>query len=250
MGKLRLQYVDDVHTEFQDDDGLEFAKCLTRASDDVDVLILGGDIGSATGTELGDFLRTLCDHYPDVLMVAGNHEFYGTTIDDGKDALNELASKITNLTFLDNSTTTIKGQRFVGSTMWFPQTAWTEIQAKRWSDFQYIKGLRKVYGKLAEKDQKFLDATVTPDDIVITHYVPLNQCNDPRFADDGSNCFFIVDQTKLITKQHPKVWLYGHTHLAKKTVLPNGTILIVNAYGYEEIDLLVQGFDYECTLYV
>ena len=64
---MKIQLMSDLHFEFG------WKMKLTPHKDTI--LVLAGDIDSRH-KNLGDFIKYACDNYKEVIMVAGNHEFY------------------------------------------------------------------------------------------------------------------------------------------------------------------------------
>ena len=240
---MKIQILSDIHTEFQVDRGAGFLARLAPGALGVDVCVLAGDITqlSVDGT---DFIKKVCDLYPRVILVAGNHEYYGGSIQSGYDILTNLV--VSNLDFLDDSCATVCGHKFVGTSMWYKPSYDVKRRSRDWSDFLLIKDIGRCLEQLNYNAQEFLDKEVTSDSIVVTHFVPLHSVNHPQYIDSIDNCFFVTDQYKLISDRAPKLWIHGHTHYANRTVLPNGTVVRCNAYGYEDENDLVDGFSFEC----
>lgn len=132
---MKLYVTSDIH--------LEFGDCDILNNDQVDVLILGGDIMIAQDLHdhvddsvslpgmadtLGqrqqraqnfrDFLRRCSDRFPHVIYIAGNHEFYNGKWPIGLDYLREECGKFPNIYFMENDTKTIDDITFVGATLW------------------------------------------------------------------------------------------------------------------------------------
>lgn len=115
---------------------LEFGDINIKNEDNVDVLILSGDIlverdldmydrrqeelgfATARSSRFHDFFNRVCFQFPHVVYVAGNHEHYHG---DFKYTLNELKRKLghhKNLHILDREVFDLDDVRFVGSTLW------------------------------------------------------------------------------------------------------------------------------------
>ena len=136
---MKLYVTSDIH--------LEFGDCVIKNEDNVDVLILGGDImlaqdlhdhpeptnaqdqqTVASGAGLGrrqqsaqtfrDFLKRCSFQFPHVIYVAGNHEFYHGKWPLGIEYLREECAKFPNIYFMENDCKTIDNFTFVGCTLW------------------------------------------------------------------------------------------------------------------------------------
>ena len=134
---MKISVVSDLH--------LEFADINIKNENDVDVLILSGDIMVAqdlhdhpemnygtysndnlanlgrrqqTALRFRDFLKRCSFQFPHVVYVAGNHEFYHGKWMQTIDVLAQECAKHPNVYFLERSTKIIDGMAFVGGTLW------------------------------------------------------------------------------------------------------------------------------------
>jgi Icc-related predicted phosphoesterase len=223
---MKLFLTSDIHTEFHADLGQSFINTLH--ADDVDICVIAGDLG--TFKEVIDALHMLCQKFHHVIYVMGNHEAYGCTIDHVRKCISSL--KIDNLHFLDNSATTINGQRFIGGTMWFGEDVSAPFYQKYLSDFARIINFHDVIYKENTASLEYLTANVKPSDIVVTHHLPSVRSIDKKFASSPVNIFYICyDASKIIANNKPKLWLHGHTHSSNDYVLDE-TRVVSNPFGY------------------
>lgn len=134
---MKIYVTSDIH--------LEFGDCLIKNEDNVDVLILGGDImlaqdlhdhpetsdnmySNANLADLGrrqqtaqrfrDFLKRMSFQFPHVIYIAGNHEFYHGKWPIGVQYLRDECAKYPNVYFMENDCRKIGDITFVGSTLW------------------------------------------------------------------------------------------------------------------------------------
>lgn len=137
---MKIQVLSDLHTE-------SGAYGMTKT--DADVVVLAGDIaegddaiiwaGQATGKP--------------VVMVLGNHEFYGQKGMDFVDKLREKTEQYPNLHLLHNDEVVIDGVRFLGATLWADfellgerrlATAWAQEIMTDYSAIRTTPGYRKL----------------------------------------------------------------------------------------------------------
>ena len=81
-----------------------------------DVIVLAGDLDPYTP----GLVERLRDHWGDapyIIYVLGNHEFYGTEIDETRARLAEECAGA-GIHLLDRGTVRIDGIRFIGATLW------------------------------------------------------------------------------------------------------------------------------------
>lgn len=221
----RFLVVSDVHTEFHRDGGFDFIESLAK---DVDAVLLAGDIATKSGLDF--VISRFCEVYPRVVMVAGNHSYYGRHPKADIDGLlSRLEKELPNFDWLNNETAMVGDQRIVGTTLWFRH----ESNAPSWAmnDFDQILDFSSWVYEENRKACEFLENTVRADDIVLTHYLPSSQCVHPKYVGSPLNAFFVCDMERLIKRAQPRAWVFGHTHCSFDFRL-GATRMICNPYGY------------------
>jgi len=224
---MRIQVISDVHAEFHRDKGESFIGSLVP--DAVDVLVVAGDL--TTDGTLIEVLTRLCDRYAEVVYVPGNHEYYSSTRGRVHGKLEKAERRLSNLHWLRNTTTEIGGQRFVGTTLWFADHPLNVAYEGKLNDFSQIQGFRRWVYEENEKAVRFLKAEIRPTDVVVTHHVPTNAANHPRWRGSDLNRFFVCELGNVIAYAGPKVWCFGHTHESVDMTLGE-TRLVCNPFGY------------------
>lgn len=174
---MRIKVVSDLHLEFSD--------ININNNENVDVLILSGDIMIAQdlhdhpeytntsdqiaiskGTGLGkrqqsaqryrDFLKRCSFQFPHVIYIAGNHEFYHGKFHKGLDYLREECAKFSNVYFLECDTKIIDDVVFVGGTLWTDMNRGDPLTqhavSDMMTDFRVIRNDRKEYSRLRPRD--------------------------------------------------------------------------------------------------
>ncbi len=235
---MKLLILSDLHLGFQ---GME------QPQVDADVVVLAGDIArpqEAVAWALG-FERP-------VLYVPGNHEFYGSSIEETRQALQRLCAG-TQVQLLDDRAVVIQGVRFLGSTLWTDFKLFGEgerrteaiAQAQRFlRDFSRIRTVAAPAGAvLTPQDtadlfarhsawlaQQLAQAHDGPT-VVITHHAPSLGSIHPRFADSMLNACFVSPAEHLLDARRVALWIHGHTHDSFDYRL-NGTRVVCNPRGY------------------
>jgi Icc-related predicted phosphoesterase len=229
---MRILPISDVHVEFHEDDGTAFLSTLPTRG--VDVLVIAGDLGDSE--KFVSVLERLSAMFPTVVYVHGNHECYGSSMHKTKDDARKAAKRLSNVRFLDNDVAKVHGRRFLGTTMWFRPHAHNPIQGVRMNDWAEIQRFAQVVPQENAKALRFLNAEVSPGDIVVTHHAPVFRSVDPRWARDKlSRLFYVCDQNDLIFERGPAVWFHGHVH--KSWDYPVwGTRVVCNPVGYLDSD--------------
>lgn len=223
---MNIQIISDVHAEYQVDSGREFVDVLEPEG--IDVLAVAGDLCGFR--KLQKTLEWLSDAYAEVVYTFGNHECYGATIQRVRGEAQAAAQRISNLHFLDNSTCTIDGQRFVGTALWFPYHPENVMYESGMDDFRKIRDLRATVYNESDLATEFLRETVRVGDVVMTHHLPSYACVSERFKTSSLNRFFVNDMDDLIFDQKPKLWIHGHTH-DSKDFMHGDTRIVCNPFG-------------------
>ena len=210
----RVQLLSDIHFEFHQDGGRSFVSSLDPKG--VDILVLAGDTGLSSGGSLQRGLSLLTLKYGDIpiVMVAGNHEFYGTTRQDFWVQIKRLKKDFPTIHVLENDVVTIKGQRFVGCTLWFPDSPSNKMHDHFLPDFRAIKGFRNWNYDVCHESVEYLTKTVQKGDFVITHHIPDSQGIHPKYLRGHSvhyNRYFLCQMPQSVLNR-ADWWAFGHTH--------------------------------------
>ena len=229
---MKIKLISDIHCEFHRDKGKRFASEFP--SKDVDVLVVAGDL--STVDNLYTVLTTLCERVPHLVYVTGNHEYYNTTREVVNRSLQKVVKKYKNFHWLNNSSVEIDGQRFLGGTMWFPDSREAWANENRLTDFRVIRGFTRWVYKENEKTQGYLEENVQAGDVVVTHHLPSHSSIADEFQGSDLNCYFVSDMSELILEKQPAAWLHGHTHASCDYTIGD-TAVVCNPYGYKGHDL-------------
>ena len=234
---MKIQSVSDLHLGAAD---FELPRC------DADLVILAGDIGRPHravqwATTLGK----------PVLYVAGNHEFYGSSIDSTIAELRRL-SLGTNVRFLEKDQAVVQGVRFLGTTLWTDFGIFEDEETRGASQNAATALLRdfsqiwthdtrnqlftpNYSARLFAENSSWLEARLRePFDgptVVITHHAPSPRSIHPTFAGSLLNGCFVSDAEHLMDGERVTLWIHGHTHNSFDYHC-NGTRVVCNPRGY------------------
>ena len=205
-----------------------------------DLVVLAGDIH--TQSRHANFLSTINSNVP-IIMVAGNHEYYGSDIEFTDAYLHHLETVLPNFHYLQNESLHIKGVDFFGGTMFTDMKLYNDVDSakmyasqgiadftwiskdnKRWSTDNHIDA-HKVF---SERLQSFLKEEHSKR-VVISHFVPSMVCADPQFDGSLLNPYFISEMDKYMGWDG--LWLFGHTHSSMDKMVGD-TRLVCNPRGY------------------
>ncbi len=205
-----------------------------------DIVILAGDIH--TRGRHGELLDQIPKNVQ-ILMVAGNHEFYHSEFKYVTQCLKSLEDEYENLKFLNNETFVYNDIYFYGGTMFsdfllykLPMQKTCELVAEKGiNDFRIIYGYwdikqhkeqHKVFSKGLKKFQKLAGNNKQ---VVISHFCPSPGSIDSRYGNDPLNAYFTSDMEKYMGFNG--YWFHGHTH-SSFYYSRGDTKVICNPKGY------------------
>ena len=219
---------------------------LELPATDADVVVLAGDIARPREAVAwaGQFDKP-------VLYVAGNHEFYGGSIDGTLAELRRLCDG-TRVRVLDGDEVALDGVRFLGATLWTDFEVFTDpalrLAAKEESQ-RLLRDFSRVRERESAPDLFTPDASVAlfrrhatwladrlasrhdGPTVVITHHAPSRRSIHERFADSLLNASFVSDLEHLMGADRADLWIHGHTHDSFDYRV-GGTRVVCNPRGY------------------
>lgn len=220
-----------------------------------DIVVLAGDIHTQ-GRH--DWLLDQIPSNVKVLMVAGNHEYYGATFEGVNDHLYNLQAEYPNFWYLQNEAVHIDGVDFFGGTMFTDLNLYGDVDRAAMfahrgiADFSWIDRLnpapadfdnsyvhnperRWTTADHITEHANFCKGLETwikeagPKRVVISHFVPHPDASDARFAGSPLNPYFISHMRRYFDDVN--VWLFGHTHSSCDMEI-GGCRLVCNPHGY------------------
>ncbi|TCA66481.1 metallophosphoesterase [Rhizobium leguminosarum] len=209
---------------------------------EADICICAGDISDIVDMSMQFVLQNISPGMP-VVMVLGNHEYYGITIDAALKTAKRMAEG-TNVTVLENETVVCGDVRIIGATLWtdfeikhglktelpLPERRAYAINFCRhyMADFQAIFRsdwpAHGMPGLLTAKeliDRHLKSRTFIASElgdyfngrtVVISHHAPLVRSLHPGFKGHPSNAAFASDLSALMAEGNPDLWVHGHVH--------------------------------------
>lgn len=232
---MKLALCSDLHINFRD-----LPKLFFDNSSNADVLVIAGDtIESKHIKNIEPVFTKLSKLYPKVIMISGNHEFYGSEVDLSKEHMRDLSSKFDNVTYLDNEFINLNEEYIlIGSTLWTDfnkNNPITQLWASsHMNDYRLIKIDDPSYVKRFPKDnallkpfnvynyhlesKEFIEGVVKSNKdkkvIVITHHAPSFQSVSDYFKKDidGNGCYASEMSDFIFEHENIKLWQHGHMH--------------------------------------
>jgi predicted phosphodiesterase len=233
---MKIRLLSDLHTEFR----LPYKTHEMSKYRGEDVLVLAGDIASGSTNTINVIKHFLDCGFPNIVYVAGNHEYYGGDFVDFNQKMAEKCSMIEGVHFLNPGSVTINGVLFTGGTLWtnFADNRFSQSAAKRGiNDFRVIKSFDtnkcvQTYYKHIDYIKHNYEQRGDKKVVVVTHFLPARECIAPRFrGPDLINDYFANDLGGYIATMSDTTWLFGHTHDATDIVLGD-TRVVANPHGY------------------
>ncbi len=227
---------------------------ITCPQDSETTLVLAGDIDMAKSTErYGAFLERHSKRFKYIVIVCGNHEYWGTSILQGIQKMKDMIKDrgLTNVFHLENETVVLDGVAFIGATLWtYMRNPLTIIQAQNgMSDYRririgptnepwkrkftvadgvarHIQSRNYIFEEI--KAQKAQGRKV----FVVTHHAPSARSLSPKFPGDPLNPAYYSDLDMEIMDAAPDYWAHGHVHWAHEYKIGDCTV-VCNPRGYE-----------------
>jgi predicted phosphodiesterase len=234
---MRIAVLSDLHLSVQE---------MPLPRPDCDLIVLAGDIARPRAAiEWASRLPT------PVIYVAGNHEFYGGSIDGTLAELRDLARN-TNVNFLEQDALVLGDVRFLGCTLWTdfrihetePEQHRAMLQATELiRDFSRIRvdeDSGELFSPLASR--RLFDASVLWLDrqfsepfagrtVVVTHHAPSVLSIHEKFSGSPLNASFVSRLEHKVLSWKPSLWIHGHTHDAHRYMV-GSTEVLCNPRGY------------------
>ena len=238
---MKIQVLSDLH--------LEHGGSVPAHHPEADVIVLAGDLAPYTKglvAKLSEFWASA----PHIVYVLGNHEFYGTEIDDARAGLADECAEV-GIHLLDPGTIRIEGTRFIGATLW------TDLELYGKADeigvhHRLRRGISDFAGAIRHRGRHFgtresvrrhrsarhfIEEQLARAElagervVVITHHAPSPRSIRQWFRDDPLNPAFASDLDRLIERYQPALWIHGHMHDPVDERLGK-TKLVANPAGY------------------
>lgn len=212
---MKIHLVSDLHADFTSYKE-KFPEC--------DVVVIAGDVSESRYQMREILMNNL--HHDYILYVAGNHDFYGSSLKYAKEEFRELEEEFDNFFFLDNQVKVIDNVAFFGSTLWSDLNAYgfpsDQFKLSGWyprciADCSHISWWSADLMISEFKDslkaiEKFVEDYVDMKKVCITHFAPSLRSVHERFKTSiPFNAYWCNNlDENLIDKM--VLWCHGHVH--------------------------------------
>jgi predicted phosphodiesterase len=234
---MKLHVVSDLHLSVAEFD---------LSETDADLIVLAGDIARpaaacAWAQRLGK----------PVIYVAGNHEFYGGSLDGTLAALRQHSAG-TRVRFLEDEAWVFEGVRFLGATLWSDFSLADADEPRARAEQQALALIRDfsriradsasdrlfspadsiaLFRRSAAWLQRQLEQPFDGPTVVVTHHAPSTKSVHPRFDGSPLNACFVSAAEHLMGGERAQLWIHGHTHDSFDYTVA-GTRVLCNPRGY------------------
>ncbi|QQF02438.1 metallophosphoesterase [Sinorhizobium meliloti] len=221
---MKIWIISDLHLEF----GQPFVQSPPR---DADILVCAGDLLTRGIVPSIEWLATNIPFSMPVVFTAGNHEYYGASVQDSIRDARLLRDRHPRIHFLENEAVDIGDVRFVGATLWTDfrlnrgdpelamvaaETGMNDYRKIKFSKLPYrkfkpIHAYRKHYESRAFLKSALQEAPARTT-VVVTHHAPSGRSIPPEFRGDPLSACYASDLESLIVEGRPALWVHGHVH--------------------------------------
>jgi Icc-related predicted phosphoesterase len=255
---MKLYVTSDIH--------LEFGDLVIENRDDVDVLILSGDILVARdldrpdyrGDRVHGFLKRVTDSFPNIVMVMGNHEHYHGDFSESADMIRAAVKEYSHFHLLDKECVTIGDYLFIGGTLWTDFNRGDPITlhaaSSMMNDFRGVghkaKGKRGGIWKFIPQDalddhqqmKQYIETVISNRReqgdrsdrvIVVGHHAPSWASVHEKYRHDTvmNGCYYSNLEEFILDRPEIALWTHGHTHEDFDYMI-GSTRVICNPRGY------------------
>ena len=207
-----------------------------------DVLVIAGDVGYLVDTTIPHlrFWKWASENYCQVLMVAGNHEFYNNgDIAAQGDSWQKMF--LPNVGYYHNRVVRIDNVDFILSTLWskIPPVDEFAIQNGMNDYAQILYNKRRLIPQNIndeyERNLSFIKKAVMESNaeniVVITHHLPTFEAIEDKHKGGVLNAAYATELGDFIADSRISAWIYGHSHHNTDLMIGN-THLVSNPLGY------------------
>ncbi len=240
---MKLWIISDLHLEF----GQPFVQ---SPPPDADVLVCAGDLLTRGIVPSIEWLAANIPSSMAVVFTAGNHEYYGASVQDSIREARLLRDRYPHIHFLENEAVDIGDVKFVGATLWTdfrlnggdPELAMAAAQGGM-NDYKKIKFSKLPYRKFKpihayrkhHESKAFLKSALenakARKTVVLSHHAPSPRSIPPEYQGDPLSACYASDLEDLIVDGQPALWVHGHLH--KRVDYRVGeTRVLANPRGY------------------
>jgi Icc-related predicted phosphoesterase len=237
----KLWVLSDLHVDVN----RRYPLALPDPRPDHDAVVIAGDICHGLDEAIWFIANEKLNDKP-VVLVAGNHEFYGFDLHAELASGRSEAAKFPNVHLLERDTVEIAGIAVFGCTLWTDyryagareQARAMHLAAHRLNDHRMICNGRNVWTPQdALEEHEASRAWLSTElgkagpvpKVVVTHHAPSPRSVHERYRSDLLTAAFASDLSALFG--HATLWVHGHMH-SPADFVQGGCRVVANPRGY------------------
>ncbi len=236
---MKIQYMSDLHLELSDNSRFVKHKDFPVMGN---VLVLAGDIFYLRNEfpPLSDFWDWASKAFKQVLIVPGNHDYYGH-YDVMERGMSWQWMIRENVGYYQNQVVRIEDTDFILSTFWSHITPLDEYYVARGlNDFRQTEynGHQLTtddYNQMHQYCLDFVKGSVSKSNakhiVVVTHHLPTTLVVAPHHKGSPLNSAFATEYGDWIADSNIDAWIYGHSHTNIEAQIGK-TRIVCNQLGY------------------
>jgi len=229
---VKLQVISDIHVEFYSQ-GKANKLLDSLRHPDADGIIIAGDFGVGQSSRYIKHLRRLCELWPLVLIVPGNHDHWLTEYVKLQEVYAQVHREFPHFHSLDLNFHEIdKSLIAFGSTLWFRDDGINKFDGV-WIDYLKVPGSKQAIQDMENTGRTYLKTDIKEfkTSIILTHHMPSHNSVNIQYHGYSTNKFFVNDVEEIIYQYQPTYWIHGHTHDSCDYKMGD-TRILCNPMGY------------------
>jgi len=208
------------------------------------ILILAGDLASASDPDYPEMLAKVAEPFDAVLYIPGNHEYYdsNTTVARMDERIEEICYSIGNVIYMNKRRIDINGFAYIGATLWTncpndptPLNDFSHIDNGRFTPAEENR-MHREHRDYIKKAVNYAKRDGLYGAVVMSHHAP-DRALERDVLSRPERLFpyyFASDMSGVVHDPFINVWVHGHTHESYRMEIDrDGTIFASNALGYE-----------------
>jgi hypothetical protein len=244
---MKIALCSDIH--------LEFGALPIQNTEGADVLLLAGDICTASGFSkfpqkdvYHQFFSEASEQFKDVIYIMGNHEHYHGDFAKTYETLQNELSSYANVRLLEKEVYAPDNVVFVGLTLWTDfnreDVISMNVAERNMNDYRVIKNSKtskrlnsndtledhkQALAKIDEVCKQYPDLPI----VVVGHHSPSKKSTKPQYENDVhlNGAYSSSLEEFILDRPNIKLWVHGHTHHEFDYIIGE-TRILCNPRGY------------------
>ncbi len=241
---MKVQIMSDLHIDYPG------ARGIPPLAQGASLVVVAGDTCQGLVRAI-DVVRSA---FPDVevVMVAGNHEYYGYCLPEELEAGRVRAGEL-GVHLLENGTVVVGSLRVIGATTWTDYELFgaplrapaMRAAADVMRDHKRIKWRKQPWQRFRPEEARALhmqSRTYIENELaklhdgpsmVVTHHAATMEAVAPKFQRSLISAAYASELLPILDRHQPRWWVSGHTHTSM--IFRHGRVLMIsNPCGYAD----------------